>query len=299
MIWKIYARQSFDTDDSKDFAAECYQAGVIAVGWNPIGDLNAIPSQEQLFQKLNHKCGHWANHGEDSVRQWAGALWSFHSDVKKGHLVICPDRDSGTFYIGEILSEWSYFDKSPMGGKCRFAHRRRVKWIRMINRAAMDRIFVNSQFGGRQTVSRIHDPGGIEKLQKLLKTKKRSFSQSPGLTIQPDKEWGTQAERRAMVWLCEQGYRPVNEADQNKGWDIACGDYKFEIKGRKSDRTAIRLTQNEWRAAKQHKKRYTVLIFTAATKDELKTAKPIQIPDPTSNPELWKERIVSEYILVQ
>lgn len=80
-------------------------------------------------------------------------------------------------------------------------------------------------------------------------------------------EWGVEAEKRAMAWLREQGLDPVNEADLHKGWDISCGDLKFEIKGRKSHRTAIRLTQNEWTAAKRLKKHYTVLIFTAATKD--------------------------------
>jgi hypothetical protein len=62
MLWKIYARQSFDTQDSQDFAPECYQAGVIAVGWNPIGDLNKIESKEELFRVLGEKCGHWAKH---------------------------------------------------------------------------------------------------------------------------------------------------------------------------------------------------------------------------------------------
>ena len=102
-----------------------------------------------------------------------------------------------------------------------------------------------------------------------------------------------------MAWLREQGLDPVNEADQNKGWDISCGELKFEVKGRKSRRTAIRLTQNEWAAAKHLKKQYTVLIFTAANKDSLKSATPQQIVDPTSNPESWKERVVLEYVLVE
>src|SRR5439155_12601791 len=143
----------------------------------------------------------------------------------------------------------------------------------------------------------IHE--GAERLLRFLKKKSRSFAHRPHLPVQPDMEWGVEAENRAMAWLREQGLDPVNEANLNKGWDISCGELKFEVKGRKSHRTAIRLTQNEWAAAKRLKKQYTVLIFTAANKDSLKWATPQQIVDPTSNPESWQERAVLEYVLVE
>jgi hypothetical protein len=297
MIWKIFARESFDTEDSQDFARECYRAGVIAVGWNPIGNLNAISTYDQLCEVLDKKCGQWAEHGAKSIGQWAGALWAFRTDVERGHLVVCPHRDSGQYYVGEIRSNRVYHDTSILGGRCHFAHRRKVKWIRILNRGEMETIWPTGQFGGRQTVSIIHE--GADRLLRFLKKKRRSFAQRPHLPIQPDMEWGVEAESRAMAWLREQGYDPVNESDQNKGWDISSGEDKFEIKGRKSQRTAIRLTQNEWTAAKLLKRRYTVLIFTAATKDDLKRAKPKQIADPTNNPESWKERVVYEYVLVE
>jgi Protein NO VEIN, C-terminal len=112
-------------------------------------------------------------------------------------------------------------------------------------------------------------------------------------------EWGEEAEARAMEWLRKQGRKPINDSHLNKGWDIACGDDKFEVKGRKSKGTAIRLSQNEWAAAKRLKKRYTVLVFTAATKGKLHRAMPKQIADPASNPESWQPRVVYEYILVE
>ena len=59
------------------------------------------------------------------------------------------------------------------------------------------------------------------------------------------------------------------------------------------------MSENEWAAAKRFKKRYTVLIFTAATKAKLQQAKPKQIADPASNPESWQPRVVYEYILLE
>lgn len=114
-------------------------------------------------------------------------------------------------------------------------------------------------------------------------------------------EWGKEVEERAMEWLRDQGRKPVNESDQNLGWDISCDDDVFEVKGRKSDRTAVVVSENEWRAAKKLKKRYTVLVFTAANKAALEAAEPVEYCDPASNPESWNEkmRISYDYYLVQ
>ena len=297
MLWKIYARESFDTEDSQEFARECYQDGVIAVGWNDLGNLNAIPTREKLFDSLWKKWGNKTGKGEKAVAQWTGALWAFRTDVSAGDYVVCPDRNSGQYYVGQILSKRVYYDKSLLGGTCHFAHRRKVNWLRTLNRAEMESVWPTGQFGGRRTVSIIHE--GADQLLQFLKINRRSFAQRAHLPIQPDMEWGVQAENRAMAWLREQQLNPVNEANLNKGWDISCGELKFEVKGRKSHKTAIRLSQNEWAAAKRLKKQYTVLIFTAATKRLLSSATPQQMVDPSSNPESWKERIVLEYVLAQ
>lgn len=297
VLWKIYAREPLESEDSQEFARECFQEGVIAVGWNAIGDLNRISSREELFELLWNKWGHEAENGKRTVAQWEGALWAFRSTVCAGDYVVCPDRNSGQYFIGKILSKDSYYDKSRLGGTCHFAHRRRVKWFRILNQNNMKSIWPEGQFGGRQTVSIIRE--GADQLLRFLKRKRRSFAQRRSLPVHPDMEWGIEAEKRAMAWLSKQGLDPVNEADLNKGWDISCGKWKFEVKGRKSDRTAIRLSQNEWAAAKKLKKQFTVLVFTAATKKALKSAVPQQFPDPSSNPESWNVRIVREYVLVE
>jgi hypothetical protein len=85
---------------------------------------------------------------------------------------------------------------------------------------------------------------------------------------------------------------------ENKGWDIECGDDLYEVKGRKSRRTKIRLTQNEWAAAKKHKKRYSLLLFTAGDERALRRQSPKEFPNPTET-ESWTEtpRTVYEYFL--
>jgi len=296
MIWKIFARLPSKRKDSKDYARECFQAGVIAVGWSEVGDLNSIPSLDELRLLLRQRCGDQAENGAKTIGQWAGALWSFRKKVKPGHYVICPDSDSGRYYVGIIRSEHVYYDKSILGGKLKFAHRRKVKWIRTLNSNEVRAIWPSGQFGGNQTVSEITK--GANRFKQFLARKRRTFVAGPRLPIQPDMEWGKEAEARAIVWLRERGYSPESVAHLNKGWDISCGNRKFEIKGRKSVRTAIRLSQNEWLAAKKFKKEYTVLIFTAPTKETLKKVAPMQVADPTRT-ESWTPRIMYEYILAE
>jgi restriction system protein len=148
MIWKIFARQPTGMEGSEEYAAECYTSGVIAVGWNDVGDLNKFASRE----KLKAACvKFWSDESNRSIGQTAGVLWNFRSSVMEGDMVICPDRESGRFYIGRILSKKAFYDCSPLGGKCRFAHRRKVSWERILQSDE-----IRGRFGGCQTVSAVN-----------------------------------------------------------------------------------------------------------------------------------------------
>jgi len=293
MLWKIYARWG---NKGPEFARECYQNGVIALGWSELGDLNAIKSRDELWEKVEKRWGHEAEHGADSIAQWVGSLWAFRSDVGKEDFVICPDSHSKQYYVGVIKSKRAFHEKTALGTS-KFFHRRKVKWIRPLNGEEISSIWPAGAFGGNQTVSRIHV--GVDRFQRFLKGKRRRFGHGPHLPRRPDMEWGKEAELRAMAWLAERYDNPVNDAHKNLGWDITCGEDVFEVKGRKSHRTAVVLSENEWRAAKRRKKRYTVLLFTAANKQALRDAEPTQYCDPASNLESWieKERITYDYIL--
>ena len=296
MIWKIFARLPSKWKESEDYARECYQVGVIAIGWNELGDLNAIASLAELRRKLNKRWGAEAESGAKTIGQWAGTLWSFRNKVKLGHYVICPDSDSGRYYVGIISSDSVFYDGTTLGGKCNFAHRRKVKWIRVLNPVEIQSIWPDGRFGGNQTLTEVRR--GAERFIKFLNKKRPAFVPRPRLPSHPDMEWGKEAEARAMLWLKERGYQPKNVARLNVGWDISCGNNKFEVKGRKLVRSAVRLSQNEWRAAKKFRKEYTVLVFTAPTKDALRKTAPMQIPDPTRT-ESWTPRIMYEYILAE
>ena len=280
--------------NAEDYSPECYKEGVVAVGWNELGDLNAIKSKEKLRQMVERRWGREAEHGARTIAQWVGALWAFSSEVRPGHYVICPDKVSKRFYVGEVLSD-VFYDKPTIGGRCPFAHRRNVKWWdQTLDHESAAKIWPRGKFGGLQTVSRV--PNGENRLKGWLRKPRRASASRQGLPIAPDMEWGRNAEARAFKWLKDRGYSPKDVSLLNKGWDISCGEDRFEVKGRKSRRTAIRLTQNEWAAANRFRKQYTVLIFTASNKEALRKADPRQLANPAKSAS-WTPRVVYEYVL--
>jgi hypothetical protein len=295
MIWKVFTRLPSKRDDAEDYANECYRKGVIAIGWNEVGNLNKVPSMEVLRKRMVHHFGDTAENGARTVGQWAGILWTFRNQVKPGHYVICPDSDSKRYYVGIVRSGKTFFDETPIGGKCNFAHRRRVKWIRVLSEREIKQIWPKGRFGGNQTLGEIRK-GAVSFMAFL----KRPHSKKIGgrrLPCRPDMEWGKKAEARAMEWLASRGYSPKDVSHLNLGWDISCDDLKYEIKGRKSLSSMVRLSQNEWLSAKKYKKKYTVLIFTAPNEKMLHQASPAQIPNPTQNKGDWTVRCIYEYIL--
>lgn len=292
MIWKIFARLPRNSKDFEEYAKECYSRGVIAVGWNGLGNLNAYESRADLRKQFRRL---YPGKGRQTVAQQVGALWNYRAEVKPGHLVLCPDSSSDRLYVGRVLPGPVFFKESTLGGRCSFGHRRRVRWFRVLTSDEIHGIWPRRRFGGNQTVAQIKS--GASRLLSLLKKRRRVRRGNPRLPIRPDAAWGKEAEARAMVWLRDtRGYRPKDVAHLNMGWDIDCGRDKFEVKGRKLSRSAIRLTNNEWLAARTLKERYTVLIFTAPTKEVLERTKPVQIVNPTVT-ESWQRRISYEFIL--
>ena len=159
----------------------------------------------------------------------------------------------------------------------------------------MRSIWKGGQFDGRLTVTKVGDE--VDALRRLIRRSPSRKTRTAGnAQWRPDKEWGDNAEQRAMKWLKNRGKKPSNVAHLNRGWDIECGEEKYEVKGRKSAKTIVRLTENEWRAASKIGRRYTILLITAPTEAKLARANPLEIADPAKT-ERWTRKATYEYFL--
>lgn len=289
--WKIYAREDSRSDyNPEDFAAVCFRQKLIAVGWNKVGNLSNFQNHKQLKDAVKEK--------DITNKSCVSSLWAFKNSIKPSDVILTPSKKSKIVYVGYVTPESDYyFDRTILERKCRFAHRRIIKWSkRILNEKDIVSIWGKSKnYGGQQTVSQIHKKLPVLKALLKIKNPKRlkNSSHKPQL---PDKEWGREAELRAMIWLKSNGMKPKDVSKLYRGWDIECGLKLFEVKGRKSNNTVIRLTQNEWNSAMKHKNNYTLLIFTASSKKLLSKSLPQQIPNPAQTEE-WVKKIRYEYFL--
>lgn len=286
MLWKMFARLPGATED---YATICVEEGMIAMGWDDIGTLSSFSDKDGIKAALQNA------YPDDSTRtigSAAACLWSFANDLDVGHIIVCPDRDDNLYYIGSVDS--LYYHVPNPADDCPFTNRRKVDWLMTLRKDEIVSIFHSANFGSPKTLSRIHE--GREDLLRylnLVKSKQRE-RRSSGKPQRPDPEWGRLAELRALAWLRNRGYEPDDVAHMSRGWDIECAGLKYEVKGRKTHRTRIILTNNEFTKARQYQDNYALLIFTARTPTELSQATPEEFVNPANTLE-WEQQ--PSYIL--
>jgi hypothetical protein len=293
VIWQIYVRYP---GAEQDWAGECYALSLVAVGWSNVGDLSGIRSPAEIRKLLEHA---YADNYEGAPRRLvsdAGTLWRFARQIAPGDLVLTPDAKGKVYYVGRIRSGYFYQVRKEKRDTCPFLHRRRMRWLGAVSRRQAQRIWGTARIGSIQTVARIRGGGGGGLLRLVGAKAKGRTTRVVGTRGRPDPLWGRAAEERALKWLSARGLKPRDVAHLSLGWDIECGDMKYEVKGRRSSMTVIRMTENEYKKALNHKEKYILLVFTAGSLAELKKCLPDKIPDPVRTRD-WAVRMAREYLM--
>jgi len=109
-----------------------------------------------------------------------GFLWTVSKGIKTGDIVICPDG-SGTYHVGEILSNYFYHPGGIL------PHRRNVKWMaKHVEREAMSDTLKKST-GSIGTVSNI--TGYAQELESLIAGEYKSPIISTDATVEDPSEF--------------------------------------------------------------------------------------------------------------
>ena len=104
---------------------KCKDKGVIAIGWNKVGDLSSISNKETLRK-------HLFNAYEDKYKKEAsagvaaGMLWDFAREINNGDIILSPKRDSRELYVGISENKPYSYDPGLIGEE--FPHIRMVSW---------------------------------------------------------------------------------------------------------------------------------------------------------------------------
>ena len=97
----------------------------MALGWELVGDLTAVPPSRDEFKKLiaakypNTKAGAIPVHG--------GLLYRFVHEIKKDDLVAYPSKPTRTIHLGRITGQYSWVPGH-------YPNRRAVQWLRELPR---------------------------------------------------------------------------------------------------------------------------------------------------------------------
>ncbi len=102
---------------------EYYDAGLMAIGWGDLGDLNLLASKADMQVKMQEVFGQDSNY-TNSVH----ATWQFANEIKPGDIIFAKrgSKPGNTFILGRgvVTSEYMY-DESVSD---KFRHIRQVTW---------------------------------------------------------------------------------------------------------------------------------------------------------------------------
>jgi restriction system protein len=144
------------------YAEECFKNNFI--GTDFLENINLTGKLPENWREFNKKfipiyLEDFPDKSKVAAGLACGALWTISKGIKNGDIVLSPNG-SGSYYVGEILDEYSYHPQAIL------PHRRTVKWYpNLIERAAMSDL-LKSSAGSALTVCSISQYA--EEIDKLV-----------------------------------------------------------------------------------------------------------------------------------
>jgi len=150
--------------ENNKYADIAYENKFIGIGWE-IKDLTNFRdlSNRQFKEKTAPLIKNvFPDKSINALGQITGQLYRFSNLMKIGDIVLVPYTQENKVYAGVIDSD--YFYQAELDTKCPFQHRRKVKWLKIINYNEVSQALRNS-LGSIMTTFSISDhENEIEKL---------------------------------------------------------------------------------------------------------------------------------------
>ena len=95
-----------------------YKDGIMALGWNEMGDLSVFNTKSELSQKMSELYGADSSHSNDAL-----TLWQFYNEMQPGDIIIVKRGRKDILGMGTVESEYCYDDSFE-----EYPHYRKVNW---------------------------------------------------------------------------------------------------------------------------------------------------------------------------
>ncbi|MCC6630404.1 MAG: AAA family ATPase [Chloroflexi bacterium] len=123
-FWVIHAGSADEAD------ALFREYGVIAVGWDELGDLTELEPTRDAFKEAVKAT--YPTYATQATRNAAGQLLRFVHAMKVGDTVFYPARATSLIHVGRVTGDYRY---DPSRHE-QFPHQRSVAWLRAVPRSA-------------------------------------------------------------------------------------------------------------------------------------------------------------------
>jgi restriction system protein len=123
VMWGIHAGRTGDADNL------FLKKNVVALGWAEMGDLSKNKDRDAFKKSVVQT---YTDVKPGAIANYAGQLYRFVHEMKKGDLIIYPSKRDREVHIGEVKGEYIYEPKLESG----YPNVREVKWLKSLPRTA-------------------------------------------------------------------------------------------------------------------------------------------------------------------
>lgn len=124
-----------------------FAAGTVGIGWNELGDLALISSQEEIRRIYDAS---YQNENPSKASNAVAMIWKFRSQINEGDGVITYNPAKRIYLVGTISSKYLFSQDHT------YHHIRRVEWKERISRDALKAASRNS-LGSLSTLFSVSD----------------------------------------------------------------------------------------------------------------------------------------------
>ncbi len=154
-IWMVRA------GENASFFSEFQNKGIIAIGWNEVGDLSKITDPLDIKGRVKKM---YPTEHDGYISNTAGQLNRFRFDFNKGDKVITYNPKNRVYLVGELIGDYEWDPTFKYGHK--YGHIRKVKWLGEVSRDKLS-ISTKNILGSILTIFKLNEDAAEEIMRQL------------------------------------------------------------------------------------------------------------------------------------
>lgn len=179
-----------------EFAEKCWEKGVVAIGWNWVGDISKFDDSNEIRRRLyeTRMIAPESNtryyKSEGGAGGAAGMLWTFIREMNKDDIVLSSKKDTRELLVGLIAGPYSF---NPNTIDSYYPNIRPLKWLKKI---PFDKVPTEiwRSMTAWQTIFELSAPDAIQAASEIISSKETVLTTKTEGTM-PTIDWTLEGDR--------------------------------------------------------------------------------------------------------